>query len=90
MAKSQTKTAPKPTMAESLTRSSLFWASVLLFIAVPFINNFFLYEKMMPVSDYVMPLILVAAITVIDIPLSLLLQNLCNRLKLENFGKKKD
>jgi len=61
-----------------------------MFYLVPFINNFFLYEKMMPVSDFIMPLILVATITIIDIPLSLLLQNLCNRLKLENFGKKKE
>ena len=50
MAKSQTKIAPKPTMAESLTRSSLFWASVLLFIAVPFINNFFIQTVVLNVS----------------------------------------
>ena len=50
MAKSQTKLAPKLTMAEKLTSSSLFWASVILFVAFPFINNFFIQTVMLNIS----------------------------------------
>ena len=69
MAKSQTKIAPKPTWAEPLTRSSLFWLSVLLFVAFPFINNFFLqtvilnitgniaYENLVPVLSTALSLL---------------------------------
>ncbi len=50
MAKSQTKIAIKLTVAEDLTRASLFWASLILFVAFPFINNFFIQTVMLNVS----------------------------------------
>ena len=50
MAKSQTHVARKLTTAEKLTRSSLFWLSVLLFVALPFINNFIIQTVVLNIS----------------------------------------
>ena len=50
MAKSQTKSTHKFTTAENMTRSSLFWLSVLLFVALPFINNFILQTVTLNIS----------------------------------------
>ena len=50
MAKHQTPKAPKFTTAENMTRSSLFWLSVLLFVALPFINNFILQTVTLNIS----------------------------------------
>ena len=48
---SQTKNKPiKLTQAERMTKASVFWLSVLLFIALPFINNFILQTVALNIS----------------------------------------
>ena len=53
------------------------------FIGLPFLN----FTAMTPVAEYWHHLIIVALITIIDIPLAILLQFICNKIKLP-FDKK--
>ncbi|MBE5749967.1 MAG: HAD family hydrolase [Clostridiales bacterium] len=59
-----------------------------IFNAVPFINNFFMYKAMMPISEYWHHILIVLGISIIDIPLAILLQKLFRKVNFDNFGRK--
>ena len=50
--------------------------------------DFFLFEAMMPLSDYWHHILIVITVGLLDIPLALLLQYLGNKIELTNFNKK--
>ena len=68
------------------TASAIIVVGIVLysaFIGLPFLN----FTAMTPVAEYWHHLIIVALITIIDIPLAILLQFICNKIKLP-FDKK--
>ena len=72
MAKSQTKITRPPTVEEKLTGSSLFWLSVLLFVALPFINNFLLQTVILNVTGNIAYENLAPALSIVASLLSVL------------------